>query len=126
MQPGSASGAGASGGNRQLKRWGPIAGIVAVAAIGIGVFVATGGDDDSSSGTTVASTDAPGTTGAGTDTTVGDTSAPTTGGGGGEITYPLTYSQAVEQGVADQIDWGARMLETMEQGDAPQVSAGTA
>ena len=28
--------------------------------------------------------------------------------------------------LSDQIDWGARMLETMEQGDAPKVSAGTA
>lgn len=107
MQPGSASGAGASGGNRQLKRWGPIAGIVAVAAIGVGVFAATGGDDDSSSGSTIA-TDAPTTTAAGPETTVGDSAVPTTGGGGGEITYPLTYSQAVEQGIADQIDWGDR------------------
>ena len=28
--------------------------------------------------------------------------------------------------LTEQINWGARMLETMEQGDAPQVSAGTA
>ena len=42
MQPGSASGAGASGGNRQLKRWGPIAGIVARRMVDLGDTIVPG------------------------------------------------------------------------------------
>ena len=45
MQPASAGGAN-GGGNRALRRWGPIAGIVAVIAIVVGVVVVAGGDDD--------------------------------------------------------------------------------
>ncbi len=105
MQTASASGA-SGGGGRSLKKWGPIAGVVAVAAIGIGVMVATGGDDDESSDTTAAT--APDTTApAGGDSTVPgtDTTVPTTGGDL-EVTYPLSYADAVDQGIADQIDWG--------------------
>jgi hypothetical protein len=105
MQPASASGA--SGGNKQLKRWGPIAGIAAVVAIGAGVLVATGGDDEKADDTTttaaVVETTAPPDTGGAVTTEVTETT-----GGTGEITYPLTYSQAVEQGVEGDIDWGDR------------------
>ena len=105
MQPASASGA-SGGGGRSLKKWGPIAGVVAVVAIGAGVMVATGGDDEESSDTTVAT--APDTTAPmGGDTTVPgtDTTVPTTGGDL-TINYPLSYADAVDQGIADQIDWG--------------------
>ena len=108
MEPASATGASGGGGNRQLKRWGPIAGVVAVVAIVVGVVIATGGDDDNGSTspgsspavTEPAVTTAPDATGPADTST--ESSAP------GEITYPLTYSQAEEQGIADQIDWGDR------------------
>lgn len=108
MQPASASGAGASNGNRQLKRWGPLAGLAVVAAVGVGV-VATTGDDEKAADTTVASTAAPSTDPGGPDTTAagGDTTVPGTGAPG-EVTYPLTYAMAAEQGIADTIDWGER------------------
>ncbi|MDO9174357.1 MAG: hypothetical protein Q7V62_06090, partial [Actinomycetota bacterium] len=107
MQPASASGA-TGGSNRQLKRWGPIAGVAAVLAIGAGVLIATGGDDEEAADTTtteaVVDTTAPTT-----DTDPPDTgSTPDTSEPAGEITFPLTYSQAVEQGVEDQIEWGDR------------------
>ena len=42
MQPAQAASVGrSSGGNRQLKRWGPIVGVVAVVAIGVVIIVAT-------------------------------------------------------------------------------------
>ena len=50
MQPAQASGPGGpSGGSRQLKRWGPLVGVLAVVLIGLIVIVATsggGGDGD--------------------------------------------------------------------------------
>jgi len=109
MQPASADstgGGGGSGGSRQLKRWGPIAGVVAVVAIGAGILLATrdSGDDAAVATTTVAATvpdSAVGTTVA-TDSTTPGSGVP------GEITYPLSFSQAEEQGIADQIDWGTR------------------
>ena len=109
MQPASASGA-TGGSNRQMKRWGPIIGVLAVVAIGGGVLLATGGDDDDSAddaNTTVSAvqptqlidTVAPETTAAATDTTAA---------GGGEITFPLSFPQAVEAGIEGDIDWGDR------------------
>ena len=93
MQPASTSGA-SGGNNRQLKRWGPIAGVLAVVAIGAGVLVATSGDDDSKSvdgaTTTVAveETTPPEETTAPTDTAV----APdTTGVPSTQITFPLSF-----------------------------------
>jgi len=105
MQPASASGS--TGGNKQLKRWGPIAGVAAVVAIGAGVLVATGGDDEDAVDTTttaaVIETTAPPDSGAPVTTGATDTTE-----GTGEITYPLTYSQAVAQGVEGDVDWGDR------------------
>lgn len=107
MQPASASGA-TGGSNRQLKRWGPIAGVAAVLAIGAGVLIATGGDDEKAADTTTTEA-AVDTTAPTTDTDPPDTgSTPDTSEPAGEITFPLTYSQAVEQGVEDQIEWGDR------------------
>lgn len=92
MQPAQGS---AERPNRQWTRWGPIVAIVAVVAIGAVVVLTTGGDDDAG----------PASTSAAPATSDGDTS--TTAGEGG-ITYPLSYPQAVEQGIADDIDWGER------------------
>lgn len=110
MQPASTSGA-SGGNNRQLKRWGPIAGVLAVVAIGAGVLVATSGDDDSKSvdgaTTTVAveETTPPEETTAPTDTAV----APdTTGVPSAQITFPLSFPQAVEQGIEGDVEWGDR------------------
>lgn len=132
MQPAQAKTPGSNGGNRALKRWGPIAGVVAVVAIVVGIVVATsGGDDESSADTTVAATTA---------TTVASTEAPastpatepagSTAGtdapvstGPVEITYPLSYPQAVEQGIADQVDWGDRCDTTTGQIAVPDYFA---
>ncbi len=110
MQSASASGAsgdGGSGGKQQMKRWGPIIGIVAVLAIGGGILLATRDDNSSSTAgdTTEAATSVPDTTPV-TDPAVTDTTEGSTPGA--DITFPLSYSQAVDQGVADQVDWGAR------------------
>jgi hypothetical protein len=115
MQPASGDGGDAkSGSSSALKRYGPIVGIVAVAAIVIGVIVATSGDDDdksvsessqpteaptTTSASSEASTPASESTGSSTPT---ESSAPA----GGEITYPLSFSQAEEQGIT--VDWGDR------------------
>ncbi len=109
MQPASTSGA-SGGNNRQLKRWGPIVGVLAVVAIGGGVLLATKDDGSKSvdGGTTTATvattippveTTAPTDTGAAPDTTV----APSA-----EITFPLSFPQAVEKGIDGDVDWGAR------------------
>jgi len=97
VEPASNSGATS---NRQMKRWGPIAGIVAVVAIGGGVLVATQDSGTDSADTGVSTTAVVDTTGVTDSTTVATTP--------GVVTYPLSYSQAVEQGLADSIDWGAR------------------
>ena len=112
MQPASSTGADRS---RQLRRWGPIAAVVALAAVVVGIVLATrdSGKDASSSttsgsaatvvsSTSVSSTEAPGSTVAGSDTTTHGTAAPA------RVTYPLSFDQATEQGLADQIDWGSR------------------
>lgn len=108
MQAASASGASGDGGNnRQLKRWGPIVGVIVVVLVGVGVIVATrGGDDDSTGGGDTTEATTPGTdaetTTPGTDTsTSGSTPA-------GEITFPMSWSQAADQGLTDQIEWGDR------------------
>ena len=109
MQPASTSGA-SGGNNRQLKRWGPIVGVLAVVAIGGGVLLATKDDGSKSvdGGTTTATvattippveTTAPTDTGAAPDTTA----APSA-----EITFPLSFPQAVEKGIDGDVDWGAR------------------
>jgi len=106
MQPASASGS-SGGGNRNLKRWGPIAGVIAVVAIGAGVLVATKGDDNKK--TTAATTTVAAQTTTGDTTVPGTDTTPGTGSTGpAEVTYPLSFSQATEQGIADQVDWGDR------------------
>ena len=121
MQPASTQGSSENGSN-PWRRWGPIAGIAVVVALGAGVLVATGGggdDDDSTEPGTQASTGqpetvaptttqpatastAPANTGSTTATSV--TSATTMPSG--EITYPLSFSQAQEQGI--EVEWGDR------------------
>lgn len=119
MQPAQAEGGGSS--SSSLKKWGPIAAIVAVVAIVAGVLVvSSGGDDDDASDTTEVSaptgteapadtaasdtepagTDAPTDTGA-TDTEPAGSTAP---GGDGEVTFPLSFSAAEEQGI--DVAWG--------------------
>jgi len=119
MQPAQAEGGGSSSNN--VKKWGPIAAIVLVIAAVVGVIVVTGGDDDSESATTEPSTEVtePVGTEAPADTSPGDTEPDSTepdstdpegtapaGGGGGEIVYPLSFSQAEEQGV--DVAWDER------------------
>jgi len=96
MQPASTSGA-SGGNNRQLKRWGPIAGVLAVVAIGGGVLLLTKDDDPKSvegATTTVAAeeTTPPNETTAPTDSGV----APeTTSAEPAEVTFPFSFPQAV-------------------------------
>ncbi len=120
MQPASAGGNG--GTSRAWRRWGPIAAIVVVVAVVAGVLIATsgGGDDDDgddAAAASTAATAAPASTAAATGstapaTTAGDTeptaSAPASSApeGGGEITYPLSFSQAEEQGI--DVPWDER------------------
>ena len=120
MQPAQAQGTGAtpSGGNRALKRWGPIAGVVAVVAIVVGVVVASGDGDDAASDdtapaaeTTAATDDGAAATTApdsAPESTSGGTAGPATTAAGAEITYPLDFATAEEQGLVDQIEWGPR------------------
>jgi|CXWL01.1.fsa_nt_gi hypothetical protein len=115
MQPAQATGTGGSGGGRNLKRWGPVAGIVAVVAIGAGVIIATSGDDGASSASTTepaatepAATDVGGTTATTPATAPGGTEPSATSTQAAEITFPLTFAQAEEQGIAEQIEWGPR------------------
>jgi hypothetical protein len=113
MQPASSTGADRS---RQLRRWGPIAGVVVLVAVVAGIVLATrDSGNDTSSNTTVAS--APVTTVAGstpvastapTGSTVGSgTTTPGTAAPA-QVTFPLSFAEATQQGLADKIDWGAR------------------
>ena len=114
---GAADPAGSSGGNRQLKRWGPIVGVLVAVVVGSGAR--SRGDDDDESSTTTTQCCRPAVVGGGRDDTVAptrrhDTRAPTTtprraaSAPGTRRTYPLSFVQAEEQGLADQIDWGDR------------------
>ena len=112
MQPAQAEGGGSSSSN--LKKWGPIGAIVLVVAAVVGLIVVTGGDDGDGDATPADTTTAvtePATTDAPADTTPGGTTPdgtepPTDGGGGGEIVYPLSFSQAEEQGI--EVAWDER------------------
>jgi hypothetical protein len=116
MQPAQAEGGGTSSNN--LKKWGPIGAIVLVVAAIVGIVVVTSGDDDDdgSSTTTEASTPAtePADTTTPSETTPEETTPPDGtepddgggGGGGGDITYPLSFSQAEEQGI--EVAWDER------------------
>ncbi len=107
MQPASASGATPPGGNRQLKRWGPIIAVVVVALVGGGILLATqGGDDEDAGGDTtlaVETTAGGDTTTPGTDPASTDSAPPS-----GEITFPMSWSDAEAAGLTDQIEWGDR------------------
>lgn len=107
MQPASSTGA-PTPGNANLRKWGPLAAIVVVAAAVIGFLVVGGGGDgdDTSDGTAAPTTEPTDTTP--TDTSTDGGSDSTTAPPSGEIVYPLSHPQAVEQGIADQIDWGER------------------
>ena len=112
MQPASPTGADH---NRALRRWGPIVGVIVLAAVVVGLVAVTrdSGDDEAAPTTTavlaasttlatetsVAST---GSTVPGSETTAAGTTAPA------PITFPLSFQQATEQGIAGTIDWGSR------------------
>ncbi|CAN5630162.1 hypothetical protein BH10ACT2_BH10ACT2_18700 [soil metagenome] len=83
-----------------MKRWGPIAGVAVVVAVGGGVLVATQDSDSNTSDTAANSTVVVDSTG-GTDSTIGTTEP-------GVVHYPLSFSQAQDEGLADSIDWGER------------------
>ena len=115
MQPAQAED---EGSRSALKKWGPIVAIVAVIAIVAGVLVATSGgdDDDDATGNTTApvASEAPADTSA-AETTTADTAATDTeptgteptsteAAGGGEVTFPLSFTQAEEQGI--DVAWG--------------------
>ena len=109
MQPAQAEGGSSTSGN--LKKWGPIGAIVLVVAAVVGLVVVTGGDDDEETATTGATT--PGTEPSGTEapapTAPGDTAPDATtppDGGGDGITFPLSFSQAREQGI--EVAWDER------------------
>ena len=122
MQPAQAEGGGSSS---ALKKWGPIGAIVLVIAAVVGLVVVSGGDDDgddTAPATTEATgdTEPEGTEPEGTepdetdppatdpDGTEAENSEPagTDPEGGGEITFPLSFSSAEEQGI--DVDWGDR------------------
>ena len=92
MQP--ASDAPSGGGSSNLRRWGPIAAIVVVVAVIVGVIaIGGGGDDDDDT-----------TAGGGTTQTTSDSG----GDGGDDSGFPMSFRQAVEAGVVEDIDWGER------------------
>jgi hypothetical protein len=115
MQPAQAEGGGSSSNN--LKKWGPIGAIVLVVAAIIGIVVVTSGDDDdgeAGADTTTAvteptatePTDSVPTDSEPTDSQPDGTEPGDGGDGGGEITYPLSFSQAQEQGI--DVAWDER------------------
>src|SRR5918995_922622 len=116
MQPAQAEGGGSS--SSSVRKWGPIAAIVAVVALVAGLLIVTSGgdDDDDASDTTDVTLPAENSTPEGTDATEPtDTAATDTEpegtepdgtepAGGGEVTFPLSFSQAEEQGI--EVAWG--------------------
>jgi hypothetical protein len=113
MQPAQADGGGSS--PSSVKKWGPIAAIVIVAATVAGIVLVSGGDDDdagddASTVTTTAVTEPTGTDAP--DDTTGDTGPEgtepddTEPGADREIVFPLSFSQAAEQGI--EVDWDER------------------
>ncbi|RLE19381.1 MAG: hypothetical protein DRJ50_12250, partial [Actinobacteria bacterium] len=118
MQPANAEGGGS--GSSALKKWGPIGGVIAVIALVVGFVVVSSGDDNDDSappatdsqttdnepaGSTPADS-TPGTEPDGTDpdgTEPDGTEAPPSGG---EITYPLSFADAQEQGI--EVAWDDR------------------
>ncbi|MCB0966460.1 MAG: hypothetical protein KDB37_06455 [Ilumatobacter sp.] len=129
MQPAHS---GDGGSSTNLKKWGPIAAIVLVVGAVVGIVFATGGgdDDDVATDTTVVSDDTATDDTATDDTATDDTTAPdatepdettapettdpaettdpdtTDAPAGGDITYPLSFTAAQEQGI--DVEWGER------------------
>jgi hypothetical protein len=107
MQPAQAEGGGSS--SNKVKKWGPIGAIVLVVAAIVGFVVVSGGGDDNAStaDTTTPGTEPPTTDGS-TATTPADSAPAATDApaSGGEVTFPLSFSQAEDQGI--EVDWGAR------------------
>ena len=111
MQPASSTGADRS---RQVRRWGPIAAI-AVLVGGGGILLATRDSGGDSSDTTTAASSAS-TTSAAPETSVASTGSTTPGSAvttattasPAQVTYPMSFAQATQQGLADTIDWGTR------------------
>ncbi len=111
MHPASSSGAERS---RQVRRWGPIAAVVVLVAVVVGLVLVTRDSDDESSADTTASvasstTIESQTSVAPTDSTTASSEVTTPGSAApAPVTYPLSFAQATEQGLADTIDWGDR------------------
>ena len=108
MQP--ASSTGADRGGRQLRRWGPIVAIVVIVAGGV-IALATrdSGGGATPATTAAASTVAPVTSTAPTGSTEpGVVTTPPVSTAPAEVTFPMSFAQATQQGLADSIDWGAR------------------
>ena len=82
--------------SRQLKRWGPIIGIVAVAAIVIAIVASSSDDKKVTPTTTTTAAVAATTTASGS--TASSAPAP--------ITYPLRFDEAKAKGIT--VDWGPR------------------
>lgn len=115
MQPAHADGGGSSSSN--LKKWGPIAAIAVVIAVIVGIVVVSSGGDDGddsapqpTTGQTAApepgGTDAPPPSATPTEPGTTDPADGGDGGNGGEITFPLSFSQAEEQGI--EVAWDER------------------
>ncbi len=109
MQPAQADGGGSS--SSSVKKWGPIGAIVLVVAAVAGIVLVSGGDDDgddAAANTTTAVTEPSGTEAP--EATTGDNAGSEPEGtepeGGGEVVYPLSFSQATEQGI--EVAWDDR------------------
>jgi hypothetical protein len=124
MQAASSSGASGGSGNSAAKKWGPIVGILAVVAIGVTVLLVTRKDDSSKSADTTApsTSAAPATTGGGASTTTGP-GGTTTAPKPTEITFPLSFSQAVKLGIEKDIKWGDRCDESLGRVKVPDYFA---
>lgn len=119
MQPASA---GSATGNRNLKRWAPIAGVAVVAAVVIGIVAATGSDDKTAvpatsasvSAATAAPTAPVTTAAAATAVSTASTGANSTIAPGPATTipvkptFPMSFAQAKAAGLDGSIDWGKR------------------
>ena len=115
MEPAQAGGS-AAGSSNNLKKWGPVAAIVLVIAAIVGIVVVTGGDDDDDGETSTTDVTTPVTEPTGTDAPTDTDPEPTEpgtidpdttdGGSSGEITFPLSFSQAQEQGI--DVAWDER------------------
>ncbi len=109
MQPGSSMGADRS---RPLRRWGPVAALVVVAAGAVGIVLAKrdSGSTRSAPATNVSTAAilAAPTTGGPASDAQPTSSAPASSAQAPKVTFPLAYAQAKEQGLAGAIDWGAR------------------